>query len=512
LKILTWLNTRRLLTVVLFLGIFVMALRAVADNDLWWHLAAGDWIRANGSVPRVDPFSHTVAGQTWIEPGWLPDVLMSHIFERFSYAGLGVLLGCLVTAALAINYVVSDAHPFVRAFATLLGAITSALYWTMRPHLFSFLFFAITLWILAQHRRGRRRVVWLLPPLMLLWANCHGAWISGLIAIACYVLGETLERAAVSDQRSAISEQQAPRATQHGSWRPLLELIAATALSLPLLAVNPHGLALLRYPFTTINLGALQEHIQEWASPNFHLVQTKPFLCMLLLVVAALALAGRRPRFADLFTLLAFTYLALSAVRHIALWALVAAPLLATYGQAAFLNAWRALVRRYPALGKLSLRESAAAPRPALAAAHWLLVLALLAAGVYKAQQPLSDAFNEKVQAEHFPAGAVAYLQSHELAGEMYNTYNWGGYLLWKLYPGRRVFIDGRTDLYGDAFIQRWQDVAEAKPGWEETLREYHVGYMIIEADSFLSRYLALLPDWEEKYRDDVAMIYARKG
>ena len=492
-KALAWLDTRKLLLIILFAGIFIMAVRAPSDSDLWWHLAAGDWMRANGRIPTTDPFSHTMAGRPWIEQGWLPDLLTAHLFARLRYAGLGLLLASVVTAAWVLSFAQSQAHPFARAFATLLGAITSAVYWSMRPHIFSFLFFAGVLWILAQHRRGRRRVVWLLPPLMLLWANSHAAWISGFIAIACYLLGEALERLLAGDRPAA--------------WRPLLELALATAVSIPLIAVNPHGPAMLTYPFKTVGIGALQEFIQEWAAPDFHQVHVQPFIWLLLCVVAALGLAGRRARFSELLLLAAFTYLALLAGRNIALCALVAAPILATYGQAAGQHLWEMLAGRYASLRRLNL--ASAPPRPALGLLNALIVLLVLAAGVVKSLQPLSVAFNEKLQAEQFPAGAVAYLRAHHLPGEMFNSYNWGGYLLWKLYPGRRVFIDGRTDLYDDAFIRRYLDVTWARAGWEETLREYQVGYAVIEADSFLSRYLALLPAWREVYRDEIAVIFA---
>jgi len=522
LKTLAWLNTRRLLLLIVFLGIFIMAVRAPSDSDLWWHLAAGDWMRANGAIPRADPFSHTVAGQPWIEQGWLPDLLTAQVFAWAGYAGLGLLLAAIVTAALALCYAAMPAHPFARAFALILGAITSAVYWSMRPQIFSFLFFASVVWILAQHRRGRQRVVWLLPPLMLLWANCHAAWISGFILIACYVLGEALEGIAVSFQQSAFSSQlsadggRTAEAQSFSGWghsaafAPLRSLLLATALSLPLIAINPHGLTMLTYPFKTVGIGALQEFIQEWASPNFHQIHAQPFIWLLLLVVAALGLAGRRARFADLITLAAFAYLALMAGRNIALFALVAAPLLAIYGQEALTNLWAGLAARYPRLQGVSLDGSPAPARPALLIANWLIVALLLVAGVVKSLQPLNAAFNEKTQAAQFPAGAVAYLQSHDLPGEMFNSYNWGGYLIWKLYPGRRVFIDGRTDLYDDAFIRRYLDVTWAGAGWEETLRQYHVGYVLVEADSFLSRYLATQPAWQEAYRDTVAVIYMR--
>lgn len=270
---------------------------------------------------------------------------------------------------------------------------------------------------------------------------------------------------------------------------------------------------MLTYPFKTVGIGVLQQFIQEWATPDFHQIYAQPFIWLLLFTVAALALAGRRARFTDLILLAGFTYLALMAGRNIALFALVAAPMLATYGEEALCNLWAGLAERYSRLRRLRLSESAPTQpaRPVLVAANWLIVLLLVLAGVVKSVQPLSIAFNEKLQREQFPAGAVDYLREHALPGEMFNSYNWGGYLIWKLYPQQKVFIDGRTDLYDDAFIRRYLAVTWAQAGWEETLRQYNVGYIVIESDSFLGAYLALHPAWQEEYRDSIAVIYVRR-
>ena len=500
LKRLAWLDTQRLVVAILAISLFAMAVRAPADSDMWWHLAAGDWMRAQGRVPLADPFSHTLAGQRWIEQGWLPDVLTSLVFERLGYAGLGLLMALIVMTTLLLSFVQSRAGLFVKTFATLLAAIASAVYWSMRPQIFSFLFFAVTLYVLYRHKHGSRRIVWALPPLMLLWANCHAAWLSGYIAIGCYLLGESLNRLL------------RPAGEPAGAWRPLLELIGVAAVSLPFLALNPNGVVMLTYPFKTVGIGVLQQFIQEWAAPDFHQVYVQPFIWLLLLTVAAMALAGRRADFTHLITLAGFCYMALMAGRNIALFALVAGPLLATYGQEAIAGLWATVAGRYPRLARLA---PAAAPvagrRPALIAVNWaILALVVIAAGV-KAVQPLSADFNEKLQAEQFPAGAVAFLRNHDLPGEMFNSYNWGGYLIWKLYPARRVFIDGRTDLYDDAFIRRYLAVTWAQDGWEDTLQRYHVGYVVIERQSFLAAYLALHPGWQEVYRDGLAVIYVRR-
>ena len=100
-KLRTWLDTRRLLACVLFLGIFALVARPPLDSDQWWHIASGDWMRRHGAIPRVDPFSHTVQGRPWTEHGWLPDILISLVFEKLGYAGLILILALAASPILA---------------------------------------------------------------------------------------------------------------------------------------------------------------------------------------------------------------------------------------------------------------------------------------------------------------------------------------------------------------------------------------------------------------------------
>ena len=110
-----------------------------------------------------------------------------------------------------------------------------------------------------------------------------------------------------------------------------------------------------------------------------------------------------------------------------------------------------------------------------------------------------------------WPASAADYLRGRDLPGEMFNSYNWGGYLIWRLYPEGRVFIDGRADLYGDEFIEEYLRVAYALAGWEETLARFGVGHAVIEASSPLAGVLALHPAWREVYRDEMAAVFVRE-
>jgi len=488
------LDIGKLVIALLFVGIFAIAIRPLVDADQWWHLASGDWMRSAGQIAVTDPFSHTVAGRDWIEHGWLPDILASWVFDHLGYAGLGLLLALTVTVSMALVFRQMEGRIFVRAFVLLLAAVASAIAWTMRPQIFSYLYFAGVLWMLDRYRQGSRRVLWLLLPLMLLWTNTHGGWINAYLPIACVLIGEALNRIF------------RPADDESSSWRSIWILAGVAAISLLLVALNPHGVTMLIYPFFTLDMGATATLIQEWASPDFHQMQMQPFAWMLLLTVASIGIAGKRVDFTHLVTLCGFGYAALISARMIPLFAMATAPILSLYADAAITRLWDALASRHP---RLAGKESdPAPPRPIMYAGNWLILLLVVLTVALLAFQSWSVEANETAQAEIYPAGAVAYMATHELPGEMFNSYNWGGYLIWKLYPEQGVYIDGRADLYGDAFIEEYLRVAYAQSGWEETLAKYSVGHVVVEVQSALAGVLNLHPAWEEVYRDEMAVVF----
>ena len=91
----------------------------------------------------------------------------------------------------------------------------------------------------------------------------------------------------------------------------------------------------------------------------------------------------------------------------------------------------------------------------------------------------------------------------------MYNSYNWGGYLVWAL-PEEPVFVDGRTDVY-DEFLPQYVQVMFVRPGWQEVLDRYGVRLALIERDSLLATMLATQPEWRSVYSDDQAAVFARE-
>jgi hypothetical protein len=486
-----WLDTRRLATAILFVAVFAMAVRAPADTDTWWHLQAGRVTLEQAHILQSDLFSHTRYGSPWVNHSWLSQVAMYWLFDRFAYAGLGLWMGAVVTAAFVLVYLQMEGDPFTRAFIVVLAAATSATIWSARPQLFSFLLTAAVAYVLYLFKWKQLNRLWLLPPLFVLWANLHAGYALGFMVFVAFVAGEVFNQ---------LLQGFLPGDDPLLGWRGIGVVIGVAVLSALLLAINPNGTRMWTYYLETVRIGVLQDFIQEWQSPDFHPLHTQPFIWLLLATMAAMGLSGRRVDGTDLALVSGFAYAGLLAGRNFGPFALVAAPVLSRHMTAIESNLWQA--RKGP-------RKRVT---PTQAAINWSLLVLVVASAALKVQQPLRPAFNEALQRESLPTGAVEWIEANQPQGRMFNHYNWGGYLIWRLWPDYRVFVDGRTDLYGDVFLRKYLKVQATKPGFGETLEEHDVSWVLMPTDDALPTQLACEPGWEQVYRDDVAVIYLREG
>jgi len=284
-------------------------------------------------------------------------------------------------------------------------------------------------------------------------------------------------------------------------WLAGTGLVCAAAV-----AVNPAGPVMLLYPFKTVSIGVLQDFIQEWQSPNFHLLMVQPFLWLLFATLAATAWSRRGIDLTDWLTVGGVAYLGFAAGRNVALLAVVAPPVLTHHLQAG----WEDLKARTPRWGQL-IRLSSAPPRGAMLALNWLVLVVVAAAALAKVALVVPASVNETALAKVVPMDAAAFVLRTRPPGKLFNSYNFGAYLMWALYPAYPVFVDGRTDLYNDQFLRGYLDVMLARPGYQTTLDGYGVNVVLVEADAVLANRLADDPAWRKAYADSVAVVYERE-
>jgi hypothetical protein len=142
---------------------------------------------------------------------------------------------------------------------------------------------------------------------------------------------------------------------------------------------------------------------------------------------------------------------------------------------------------------------------------NWVLLALIAIAALVKISLPLAPGAVDKATRASLPVDAVAYVRTQRPPGPVFNSYNWGGYLLYTLWPDYPVFVDGRTDLYDDAFLRQYINIYVADDGWRELLDQYEIRLVIVETNSVLAKFLRTDPAWREAYRDEMAAVFTRE-
>lgn len=479
--------------VALFALVVLMGPRLLnVDGDLGRHLAIGETILRSGSIPTSDAFSHTMAGEPLTPHEWLSQVAFAASFRLLGLDGVVLLCALLIGLTFALVYRSAAAHsglPLAALALTLLAAAASSLHWLARPHLFTLLLVVVWTGLLDAIRKGNRTTWWALPPVMLLWVNLHGAFVFGFIIWLAYAAGWAWRRWV----------GHAPDAPGVGR-----SLALGGALSLAVTALNPVGLKLWATSLGYAGNAYLVGHTAEYLSPNFHDVSTWPFLLMIL---TGLWLVGAaRPRLSPESALLLVGWMGLGlvSVRHVPVFAVVSAPILASCLPGV-------LLASAPGLAWQRREDGMARLEGGLRGHAWPIAVTLaaglaLAGGAQLTPVAGGNAFSPRV----FPVEAVDWLESHPPTGRVFNSFPWGGYLLYRLWPDVRVFIDGQTDFYGEALTREYEQVITLSDGWEAVLEKYDVEWVLIPADSELARALYSDSAWSAVYADPTAVILER--
>lgn len=476
-------NIEQTALIVFFLLLSFITTRPPVDNDIYWHLRAGERIVAERAVFFEDTFSHTFDGQRRIPHDWLGQVVYYGADALLGNVGVGLLTSALAISGMAFLWKASEGRVYLRAFALVMCVAVAQAFWASRPQMFSFLLSTVVLWVVYRYKRHDEDRLWLLPPIFALWVNLHGGWAIGAIILLVTAAGEVLNHLLRSRSESVMP---IPK---------LIRLIVFSALAAVALILNPAGFDMLLVPLDTFQLGALRMFIEEWNPPDITQPHMMPFPVLLIGVTGVLLARWRRWDWTETIMVGVAGYLAVTTSRNVAFFATVAAPVLSYHVDA--------LVR---ARGWLTFAP--ARPTPQQVRLNWLivgLVALMVLAHAFIILSPNSIAIKT---AEEQPVAAVQALLEQRPPREMFNNYNWGGYLIQyaREYP---VFTDGRSDLYGTDFLLRYADAIAADESWRALFEEYAIQTALLEPEMPLTEAL-IESGWQELYRDDVAVLLTR--
>jgi hypothetical protein len=472
----------RLVTLLSFLGIFAIALRPPADSDMYWHLATGQYIAETHTIPMSDPFSWTMRGAAWVDVHWLSQVIMYAVYQMLGFPALALSVSLLAMLAFVFVWKQLSGGVFIRAAIVLLAVTTASVNLTPRSQMATFVLTPAIAYLLYLYKWKQIDRLWLMPIMFVAWVNLHGGYIAGFMLLGAFIAGE------------AISNLLHLTGDEIVSWRRLGKVLIVALVSSAALLINPYIIAALQLPFKTVNIGVLQNFIQEWASPDFHQVSQQPMVWMLLLTLVAIGFSRRRLDMTDAVTLAVFAYITFLAQRNLGLFALICAPILSRHSSAIVERSrWgqRRLSKGNPILNAVLLG---------------VIVLAV----VLRTMVTLGPAAQAQAASKSLPVNAANWIAEHKPIGPLFNSYNWGGYLLWRLGSDYPVYVDGRTDVYDDKFLQNFLDIVLISPDYDQRLKKTGAKIVLIEAGSVLDNFLARSAQWREAYRDGLAVIYER--
>ncbi|HJZ98156.1 MAG TPA: hypothetical protein VKE70_16715 [Candidatus Solibacter sp.] len=447
----------------------------IGDTDFWLHLMTGRHTLEHRALTVPDPFSYTSSINSPAFPNesktryfnltheWLAQIVMYLIHSAFGFPGMVLARALLLMAfcGLVGLMVWWRTAGFYRSLAAVIAAGAVAInFQQSRPFLITFLFLAVTMAVME-----RRRYVWALPVVFLIWANCHGGYFLGWVMVGAYCLEALIRRVAWRDQR---------------------ELWCVAAACFVASAINPNGLRVIEIMLRYRQSGIQSQNI-EWQYPIFW--EPSGYSFVLVGALLMLLIARRKTRPVDWILYFVFGAASLMAVRNTILMGLVGAVLMFAY-----LPVWNevAKIARLVAVPVLLAFTWFNAHPFQLRAAEWML-----------------------------PSGAADFLATHHVTGRMFNTYENGGYLVWRLWPAQKDFIDPRG-LSEQAYLD-YGHVLNNDPlagqSRDEVLRKYGIDVMVMNGfDRFsgtVFNIAAALADphqteWKLVQADDKGVVFMR--
>ena len=456
----------------------------VRDGDVALHTRTGDFILDHGHVPTADPFSFTKPGERWYAFQWLTGVLFAALNRWVGLKGIVLLCGVVIAlyfTLLARDMVRRGATGLLAILLVLVGTNASAIHFHARPHLFTLLFLVIANAMVARDREQPSWRIWILAPLMILWVNMHSGFPALLGVVGALAAGCALAR-------------DWPKARRYGA---VLGVCALATL------VNPNGIALHEHISKFLNSPWAMANINEYQSPVF---RDEAMYCYMGILFAALMVCGRhfaRRQWTECLWILIFAAGSLTSARHIPLFIVTVLPLIASEATELW-NELTAGQSRASLLGVLAdLSDQATVKMQSLSVWTFAMIAAVaLFANPHNWPTDLSE--------KYFPRTAAHRFAPQLAAAHVFTSDQWGDYLLWTGYPRQRVFMDGRSDFFGESIGREYTTVLYAGPGWRQVLERYQINMILLPPETPVLEFLAADTAWSVLYRDPQSVLLAR--
>lgn len=443
--------------------------------DMWWHMSAARWMLQHHAFPHVAIYANLHPQPAWHAYSWLYDLMIYGLYRAFGLVGILGYITVMVLAILAALHRMTGRlqHDFLPAILTAFAGILILMpLYSPRSWLFSVLFFIIQLDLLHRARSSGnwKTLLWLLP-LYALWANIHIQFIDGLVVLGATACEPLLMRFWPWPEKPPISAG---------------KLFAILGACIAATWINPYGWGLYISAYKLVSESAVFNHIQELGAIPFRMWQNFLFLGM---VVAAAAVLARQK------------------TPSLWQWLLFAGGLIVSFRSNRDIWFLTAIVVMILAEGISSGAQARPLPR-------WIRpLIAVAVIAVAFAEGLMIGANNHQlkiVEYEAMPVRATDFILQKGYPGPVFNTYEWGGYLIWRLQ--KPVTIDGRAAVYGGERFTRTIDTWVGEPVWKKNPDLKASNLVIGPANDALVQILELDHDFRLVYHDKTAAVFVRNA
>ncbi len=431
--------SRKIALILLFGVIFVFSLNQLNQSDIFYHLKSGELIWQTKSIPQKDVFSYTANGASWVPHEWLIQLIFFGVFRAAGFWGIAVFSALLAVFAYAILFKLAlkkGANFWGAASAFLIVALFNSEYWVPRPQSLAYLIFAAFFYCLESFREGKNKK-FLIGAVFLLgiWANVNASFILGLAVILAYL-------------SAAIVKEALPKIFGKNEFRKEIRYLVSALLGGAAIAMaNPAGYKAFIYS-AAIAPAVKILGVAEWKPITAFLNEPKYAVLMFAILsvlgyIVFRAISERKTKNLGFwFTALGVSILPFISVRHLGFWPLVAAPVIAMF------------------FSKIGERFFNKAGERTIAAFFIVFGIVFFVFRICVLPKKMWNPIA-------IPSTTVDFMEENGINGPIFNLYNEGMYLIFRLWPKEKVFIDGRSEVYGAVALDDFYKIIFAESDWK---------------------------------------------
>lgn len=481
---------KKIVSIIFYTSLFALSgsfalLINQGDLDLWHRLAVGKIFSLHGNVIYHDIFSYFPQKPLWVDHEWLSGVIFYYLTLYFGDLGLVILKILIIFTIMVLIHKTNDLfhhkkHKYKTLYCLLIiFAIIPGLASVLRCQAFTYLFFALWLYLLERIRMGENRLIWIFPVTTVLWANMHAGFIAGFGLLVFYIAGEFLNR------------------------RNFLKYAGILALCLPVTFINPYGIKYWEYLIEAIPMK--RYCVDEWASFNFfgrffdH-AGVKILIVFLIFCIFYYIKTNWKSfikiDWTKVIILSGTLYMGFSHQRHLIFFAITSGAFLYKYF---IVIADTASLKAKNIFAKKGLFKN---KKPFLLEFSFIItfifVIFTMPAGI---------------NLDYYPVKAVEFIKINHIKGNILVSFNWGSYTLWKLYPQNLISSDGRyeeTYVIKDLYQANSIILNNDKEKWKNLLKNYNHDIILIASDTSFYKWLIKNSSWRQVYQDKKSAVFIR--